>query len=558
MLDYFYRKDDQDIFSGRKHQFSLMEEHLLSGKPVDVHISGLRRVGKTMLIKEFMKRHRDEEGIISVYINLEEISETPEDFALKFIGWHLYWYYTKGDRLPVPYLHLPSLIFQIPDKELRDALMPVTAELEKAKPDRQRLLEECFSFAGSLARFAGKRVVVFLDDFQEITNLTNFDQMKNILKVFRSVKDRVDHVTYCISGSIISEMENITRNSSSRLFNQFSHILIKPYTREESGELINKFIPHIDTRLVGLFHHYSAGNPFYLVQILRKTLLFLGRQETLSDMLIKRAFISEVLSPEGLIHSYCTYLYSVSLQRAKGYGVLKSLLDTVATNDTSMTQSELARALKMSQGPIRINLKELQGIGLFFEREQRYHYCDPVLRYWVAYVQNGVEVADFPQEKDLLSIIAELDKKYQQASEELGRMKEESIMNTMRQFSGQGIDGAVFGTVGTIILPVFTRLEQYTSKDGRTEIDVLGTTETGKWAVEVKWKGKTAGMKEVERFLKKASPLANRYWYVSNAGFTKEAGQFALERGILISSEKDLRTLADSLPQHLLPDGREK
>jgi AAA+ ATPase superfamily predicted ATPase len=547
MLEYFYRKDDQEIFSGRTHELSLMEDHLLSGKPVDVHISGLRRIGKTMLIKEFMKRHMDDESILHVYINLEEISETPEDFALKFIGWHLYWYYTKGDRLPGPYLHLPSLIFQLPDRELRDALMPVTAELEKAKPDRQRLLEECFSFAGTLARFTGKRVIVFLDEFQEIANLTNFDHMKNILKIFRSIKDRMNDVTYCISGSIISEMENITRDSRSPLFNQFSHVPIKPYTRDESGELVYKLFPHIDSRLMGLFYHYSAGNPFYLVQILRKTLLFLGRQEVLSDMLIKRAFISEVLSPEGLIHSYCTYLYSVSLQRARGYGVLKSLLDTIATNDTSMTQSELARALKMSQGPIRINLKELQDIGLLFEREQRYHYCDPVLRYWVAYVQNGVEVADFPQEKDLLSIIEELDKKYQRASEELGRMKEESIMIMMKQFSGQEMDGALFGLAKGIILPAFTKLEQYVSKDGKTEIDILATTKTGKWAVEVKWKGKAAGIKEIERLLQKASPLADTCWYVSRAGFTKEARQLALKQSILISSEKDMRILADSL-----------
>ncbi|MCX5805621.1 MAG: ATP-binding protein [Proteobacteria bacterium] len=549
MLEYFYRKDDQEIFSGRKNELSLMDEHLFSGKPVDVHISGLRRIGKTMLIKEFMKRHMDDEGVLPVYINLEEISETPEDFALKFIGWHVYWYYTKGSRLPVTYLHLPSLIFEIQDKELRDALMPVTAELEKAKPDRQRLLQECFNFSGTLARFTGKRVIVSLDEFQEIVNLTNFDQMKNILKIFRSVKDRVDHVTYCISGSIISEMENITRDSASPLFNQFSHLPIKPYTREESGELINKFIPDVDNRLTGLFHYYSTGNPFYLVRILRKAILFLDRGEVLSDMLVKRAFISEVLSPGGLIHSYCTYLYNVSLQRARGYGVLKSLLDIVATNDTPMTQSELARALKMSQGPIRINLKALQDIGLLFEKERKYYYFDPILKYWVAYVQNGVEVSDFPKEKDLMSIIEELDKKYQRVSEELGRMKEESVMNIMKQFSGQEIDGALFGLTERIILPGFTKLKRYISTDGKIEIDILAITKKGKWAVEVKWKGKAAGLKEIERFLKKALPLADTYWYVSKAGFTKEARQFALEKRIFISSEKDIGVLVESLQQ---------
>ncbi len=135
MLEYFYRKDDQDIFSGRKKELSLMEGYLLGKRPADIHLSGLRRIGKTMLIKEFIKRHISYKTAIPVYINLEEIAETPEDFALKFIGWHIYWHYAKGDKLPTNFLQLPSLLFETQDNELRNALMPVVHELEKAKPD---------------------------------------------------------------------------------------------------------------------------------------------------------------------------------------------------------------------------------------------------------------------------------------------------------------------------------------------------------------------------------------------------------------------------------------
>ena len=162
-----------------------------------------------------------------------------------------------------------------------------------------------------------------------------------------------------------------------------------------------------------MLHHFSAGTPFYLVQILRKILLFIDKGEDLSESLIKRAFISETLSPNGLIHSYCNYLYNISLQKAKGYGVLRSLLDVIATSEEPLTQSELARALKMSQGPVRVNLKELEDIGLLCDRDRRYYYNDPVLKYWVAYVQHGIEVSDFPKERDLVSIIDELDRKYQ-------------------------------------------------------------------------------------------------------------------------------------------------
>jgi biotin operon repressor len=117
-----------------------------------------------------------------------------------------------------------------------------------------------------------------------------------------------------------------------------------------------------------------------------------------------------------LIHAYCTYLYNISLQRAKGYGVLRSIPDLIAANDDALTQSELARRLRMTQGAVRTNLKELERIGLLHERDRRYHYTDAILRYWVAYVQHGIEAPEFPGERDLTAIVSELDRKYQQAA----------------------------------------------------------------------------------------------------------------------------------------------
>ncbi len=397
-----------------------------------------------------------------------------------------------------------------------------------------------------LAEFSKKRVILFLDEFQEIQTLTNFEQAKNILKIMRSIKDRTQNVTYCISGSIISEMEHITRDSKSPLFNQFNHIPILPYLRDESRELIDKFIPDVDNRNAGLLHHFSNGSPYYLVQLLKKVEIYLKTGESLSESLIKRAFISETLSPSGLIHSYCSYLYNISLQKARGYGILKSLLDTIAIREEPMTQSELARELKMSQGPVRLNLRELQNIGLLFEKNRKYFFNDPVLGYWVAYVQNGVEVPDLPGEKDLIAIIDELDKKYQLVSEELGKEKEEGIKKFMKQFAGQAIEGNLLGTKGLIRLPKFKKIEKYMSEDGKTEIDILAENKI-KWAVEIKWKTKAAGAKELASFYKKASRLADRLWYVSRAGFTEEAKAAAGDKGIFFSTEKDINILKNKL-----------
>ena len=210
-------------------------------------------------------------------------------------------------------------------------------------------------------------MLLFLDEFQEIASLTKFSQAKNILSLLRGAKDRAA-----------------------------------------------KFIPKMDNRLAGLLHHFSAGNPFDLVQLLRRLNLFAGRGELLTENLVKRAFVAETLSPGGLIHSYCTYLCNISLQRAKGYGVLRSILDLIAANNDAMTQSELARRLRMTQRAARTNLKELERIGLLHERDRRYYYTDPILRYWVASVQHGIEAPEFPGERELMAIMSELDRKYQQ------------------------------------------------------------------------------------------------------------------------------------------------
>lgn len=546
MLDYIYRPEDQTIFTGRENEISQIERHLLGERPADLHLSGLRRIGKSMLIKEFIRRHSADPGVLPIYINMEELSEAPEDFAVKFIGWQLYWLYGKGETLPLPYLHLPSLVFQVPDQVLREALQPLLHELERSRPDRQRLLQEAFAFPALLAQFSGRRVLLFLDEFQEIASLTNFSQAKNILSLLRGAKDRAANVVWCICGSIISEMEAITRDSQSPLFGQFSHLPLYPYTRSESDALIRKFIPQPDNRLAGLLHHFSAGNPFYLVQLLRRLNLFAGRGETLTENLIKRAFVAETLSPGGLIHAYCTYLYNISLQRAKGYGVLRSILDLIAANDDPMTQSEMARRLRMTQGAVRTNLKELERIGLLHERDRRYFYTDAILRYWVAYVQHGIEAPDFPGERDLMAVMSELDRKYQQAATELGQSREEQVRMLMRRFTGQRVDGTIFGCDSEVVLPCFNEVKTYTSPDGRIEIDAIGEGKIP-WAVEVKWKGKAIGRKELEAFMRKTKAMSVKLWYVAKAGFTAEARAYAGVNGIMLSGEDELQKLTREL-----------
>jgi hypothetical protein len=64
MLDYIYRPEDPSIFTGRETELSQIERHLLGKRPADLHLSGLRHIGKSMLIKEFICRHSVDPGVL--------------------------------------------------------------------------------------------------------------------------------------------------------------------------------------------------------------------------------------------------------------------------------------------------------------------------------------------------------------------------------------------------------------------------------------------------------------------------------------------------------------
>ena len=93
-----------------------------------------------------------------------------------------------------------------------------------------------------------------------------------------------------------------------------------------------------------------------------------------------------------------------------------------------------------------------------------------------------------------------------------------------------------------MILPVFVTVAPYCSPDGQIEVDVLAEGDE-RWAVEVKWRGKVAGEKELAALLQKARTLDAQPWFISRDGFTPAARIHAAEHDVLISSRTDVEKL---------------
>ncbi|MEW6406750.1 MAG: restriction endonuclease, partial [Chloroflexota bacterium] len=241
------------------------------------------------------------------------------------------------------------------------------------------------------------------------------------------------------------------------------------------------------------------------------------------------------------------YVYDLSLQRARGYGMLKAILQELAEED-DLTLSQIARPLRKSTSAVRDYLRWLMEVDLIIEEDKHYRYRDAVLRFWVAYTSKGLEMDAFPRREDLAGLVRDLEERFQRTAADLGRAKEAQVRELLRMFSGERIPGALFGWANDITLPRFGQVGTYRSPDGQSELDALAETDTGlRWAVEVKWRGRRAGVKEIEKLVEDARELGAKAWLISREGFTPRALEQAQNSGVMTSTEDDLRQLTKLL-----------
>jgi hypothetical protein len=531
---------------------ALAADDLLVGRPRHVALFGLRRIGKTLVCQEQMRRLHASGQVIPVYLDLQDLASSPELFAQRYVGLSCFWAVDHGEGPADPYLNATDLLQTNAASQLVVArtAAALISEMDKQKVDYTTLLNIAFAFPERLAEALGRPLMVFLDEFPELLTLGSFPGVGDPLKHFRAALQRQTRVAYVITGSAVSATEHIVQDHRSPLFLQFRALELHPFTPEDTQALTEKLAGGLLPAAQAAIHTYTFGHPFYVTALAERVReLAAGEAAAITRELVGQAFVLEALENRGQIYGYCRYLYDISLQKARGYGVLKALLQILAIED-GLTLSEIAGRLRRQAPAARDYLRRLMDVDLLVVREGRYFYADPVFRYWVAQTTKGVAIESFPRQEELKALVAGLAERFARASTQPGRAKESEVRELLRKLAGRTVPGAYLGRTDPILVPAFTRIEPYRSPDGRTEIDALAEKSEGsprdgeRWAVEVKWRQKRVGRGELEQLLADATGLSARPWCVSQAGFTPDALTFATDNGILVSNAEDLAALA--------------
>jgi hypothetical protein len=567
MLDYIYPEEEQRFFTNREHTLAVLglsRDLLVQGIRKHLAISGFRRVGKTLVLKEFMRRNMQESHASDcrlVYIDLPRLALTPESFAMQYLGYLLYWMGNDFHKRVDSFFDAPAQLAAAGRMggntglaEFTEHVVRLHQELQKGKPDQHLLLDLAFNAPEIYARATGQQVLLILDEFPEILALNNYPQIRDVLALFRAVLQSQSRVSYVVAGSMIGLMERIFLDEGSPLFVHFQLETVGPFGRQDCDSLARKRLlilaDPVPGDVLAMIYQVTRGHPFYIyatcMRVIENVSLL---HKPLTPSTVQEAFTLETLGSTGRIYNLCRYVLEQSLQNVRGETMPQAVLQVLAQETAGMTLTEISAHLKRHTGAIRQMMNWLVDVDLVEQRDdKKYSYRDPVLQVWVAYYYSGLQLTGLPSQKVLSSLVVELMEKYERAANELGLAKESQVRELLQAFSGQEVDGKLLGIHGRINLPVFERVASYLSPDGQVQVDSVAESNVAenneRWAVEIKWRGRLTGKKELEKLAANARSLGARPWFISKSGFTQEAAEYARQSGMMFSSQADLEALA--------------
>jgi len=282
-MNFFYPSDQQALFTNRRQELAILDHYhhsLIDGPVEHIALFGLRRIGKTLLLKEYMRRLRETNSAEqSAFLDFSIICSSPENFSLGFIGSICYWLLEEGNSDPEPFLNpatLGAAVLRVGGDKLYDEIQPILQELQRARPDRQALLRQAFRFPRQAATILDKKLVLICDEFQEIRTLENYPNSQNVIALLRAELQSQNIVQYILAGSAISVLAGLLSNPDSPLFAQFTRISVEPFDRESTQELANKLLSEpLEADLYPLLHSLTWGHPFYITAVVRR-MLFTG------------------------------------------------------------------------------------------------------------------------------------------------------------------------------------------------------------------------------------------------------------------------------------------
>jgi AAA+ ATPase superfamily predicted ATPase len=390
----------EPLFVDRANELAELDgllDALAHGRRRHLALLGLRRIGKTMLLDEVRRRHPE---AAIVYLALDEVVSTPEDFARALVA--------ETVRVAAAWSG-QSLMPDLSDDGLRSAsgllapevLAAVDGLLHLARPGAAdhasygALLAATMRSPAVVSEALDVPLLLMLDEFQEVTRLLAFPQTENLLGTIRAALDRRGKVAYVVAGSRVTALRTLLSDGESPLLTRFEQLNLLPFAEDATHDLAtrvwNDDDPHVVPDAATRLHRLTGGWPFYVQAVAaRAGQVARARGQPVTAELVDEAFWLELVGRAAAVGQQCRYLLDIALRSegARGDGLrntIEAVLRHVAPKRPT-TRTEVARALGRHHGPAQVYRAINRLIDTDFLREEvgRLALLDPVFALWLA------------------------------------------------------------------------------------------------------------------------------------------------------------------------------
>jgi len=377
-----------DAFFDRAAELAQLDRLLArhGGAPEWLAIVGPRKVGKTSLLLEWERRLADP-ALVCVVVDVLEVAPLSREWfricALRVVDELL------GPDAGAALFELaarPAEYRAALQRSARFAALPPALRGDLLElPDRALDgpgLVGCLDLPEHLAKALGLRVVLAIDEFQELAALDSRPRI-DPFAVMRSAWQRHRHVAYVISGSARTMLTELVTSERSPFFQHFSLMDLGPLAREDAIALLVESSPPdqpIPRELAGRAVDAVGGHPFYL-QLLGETLTAI--RPPIDEVALREALGQLVFTRTGRLALYFENEYRRVIGRAAS---LAAVLHVVAVEPRRA--NEISAALGTASGATASYLDRLRD-AVVRDDDDRWRIADPVFALWLRWRAPG-------------------------------------------------------------------------------------------------------------------------------------------------------------------------
>jgi len=286
-----------DSFVGRKEMLGeLLREASDPGSSIGFCLHGRRRIGKTSILKEFEYELSKKKGIVVAYLSFYDLADLSLKTFLGQLSSIILEAFRRKGVIPLEYTI--GVLMDSPREVVDSALSKIKLsaglseelrfflEFKKNPEDHTEAVRRAFDLGEKLARSAGVKFILILDEFPEILKVENGLQ---IVKMFRTMHENHQNTLIVISGSEKKTLEIVALGAASPFYKQLVPKKVLPFSFEETAEFLKRYGLKLPEESIKKLYELTEGVPFYLQ--------FIGRSVSITRDI--DAAVKEFISQEG-------------------------------------------------------------------------------------------------------------------------------------------------------------------------------------------------------------------------------------------------------------------